>query len=163
MIEIKGGWMANILGIVLLSSAPTPGSLFVSSWGWAASACDEDNVTMWGLPEQRAESELISTNSEPLGGEGELSRGIIQLLSVISHLEKIVIFRSLSPTATGAKWICITTFVVYLSSVIAICFTSAHTFSAHPSPGVISDHSRQGLLQIPVKAVITNSQWPSCD
>ena len=86
--------MANILGIVLLSSlssAPTLGSLFVSSWGWAASACDEDNVRASG---ERVESEIISTNSESLAGAGELSRGVIQLLSVISHLEKIVIYKS---------------------------------------------------------------------
>ena len=46
---------------------------------------------------ERVESEIISTNSESMagaGGGGELSRGVIQLLSVISHLEKIVIFWS---------------------------------------------------------------------
>ena len=50
-----------------------------------------DNVRASG---ERVESEIISTNSESMAGGGELSRGVIQLLSVISHLEKIVIFRS---------------------------------------------------------------------
>ena len=65
---------------------------------------------------------------------------------------------------TGVKWICITTFVVYLSSVIAICITSVIHSQAHPSLSCylwsLPSWQVTWLLQIPRLWPVTGDQ---CD
>ena len=91
------------------------------------------HVTMWGLPEAEGGALfIISTNSAQLGG-GVFIVSCWAIQCFYQVWRKQVEFYCTGP---GVKWICITTFVVYLSSVIAICITSVHTFSA-PSISIV--------------------------
>ena len=135
--------MANLLSIVLSSARPHTRlvicvqlrvSRFRLWWG----QCSD----MWqcgGFRRRRVERSLISTNSAQLGG-GVFIVSCWAIQCFYQVWRKQVEFYCTGP---GVKWICITTFVVYLSSVIAICITSVHTFSA-PSISIVLSLVTQG-------------------